>query len=50
MCNDLRDNFKLVKYNEVVCWIHDFDQFVKEFSKGVYQVPLTDEPNFNKFL
>lgn len=50
MCNDLRDNFKLVKYNEVVCWIQDFDSFVREFSKGVYRVPLIDEQNFNKLL
>ena len=24
-CADLRDNFELVKFNDVVCWIEDFD-------------------------
>lgn len=50
MCVDLRDNFEMVRDNEVRCWILDFDNYVKETSLGLHQVPIEDPELFEAYL
>ena len=30
LCDDLRQNFRYVKNNDVTCWIEDMDYFIRE--------------------
>ena len=50
LCNDLRDNSPLVKQNEVICWIHDFDEFSRAFTKGRLQVPVERTDYFDRLM
>ncbi len=50
LCNDLKEKSKLVKQNEVICWIYDFDIFTQSFTKGRLSVPVEREDYFDKLM
>ena len=50
LCAELSDDHALVKDDDVKCWIHDFDLFVKEDSAGTKQLPLANEMEFYMYL
>ena len=50
LCAELSDDHALVRDDDVKCWIHDFDLFVREDSAGGKQLPLTKEMEFSMYL
>lgn len=50
LCAELSDDHALVKDDDVKCWIHDFDLFVKKDSAGTKQLPLANEMEFYMYL
>ena len=49
-CDFLINESKLVKDNNVECWIKQMDAFVKKVTNNKQELPIKDETEFTKWL